>query len=93
MTTLTFDTLNFTKRLKSAGFTEEQAEALSEVQKTSLSEVMDNSLATKGDVAVVRQDLESLRRDMKEMELRLTVKIGAFMATAVGLVAALLKLL
>jgi hypothetical protein len=30
---------------------------------------------------------------MKEMELRLTVKMGAFLAAAVGLVAALIKLL
>ena len=93
MTTITFDTLNFSKRLKSAGFTEEQAEALSEAQKTSLAEVMDNSMATKGDIVAIRQDVESLRRDMKEMELRLTVKMGALMAAAVGLVAALVKLL
>ena len=50
-------------------------------------------MATKGDTAAIRQDVESLRRDMKEMELRLTVKMGALMAAAVGLVAALVKLL
>ena len=42
MATITFDTLKYTKRLRDAGMTEAQAEALAEAQKETLSEVILN---------------------------------------------------
>lgn len=36
MTTLTFDTHDFVKKLKVAGFSEEQAEILTDLQKTTV---------------------------------------------------------
>ena len=50
MSTITFDTLAYAKRLKGVGFTEEQAEAQAEAQKEMLSEVLDTTLATKSDI-------------------------------------------
>lgn len=50
MSTITFDTLAYAKRLKGVGFTEEQAEAQAEAQKAMLSEVLDTTLATKSDI-------------------------------------------
>ncbi len=47
-------------------------------------------MATKRDLT----ELESnLRRDMKEIEMRLTIRLGAMMVGAVGVVATLVKLL
>lgn len=53
-TALAFDTLQYAKRLKQVGFTEEQAE----VQAEALSELINDHLATK-------QDLKELEREMK----------------------------
>ena len=57
MTTLTIDTLAYAKKLKSAGFTEMQAEAMSdafkEAQQASFGE-----LATKADLLQVKTELE-----------------------------------
>ena len=40
------------------------------------------------------EELEiSLRREMKELELRLTIRLGSMMVAAVGVVAVLVKLL
>jgi uncharacterized protein YwgA len=41
----------------------------------------------------LKHDIVELRRDMKEQELRLTIKLGAMLAIAVGAVATLVKLL
>jgi hypothetical protein len=67
---LAFDTLQYAKRLKQAGFTEEQAE----VQAEALSELVDERLATK-------LDIKELQRDMKELEYKLTIKLGGIIVT------------
>jgi len=84
--TIIFDTLAYAKKLKSAGFTEEQAE----IQAEALASIIDEKLATKRDL----KELEvSLKRDMKEIEMRLTIRIGAIQAAAIAIIAALVKLL
>ena len=50
------DTLKYAKRLQQAGFTEQQAEA----QADALWEAIEDSVATKQDVQLVRQDLRAL---------------------------------
>jgi len=70
MATLTFDTLKFVKRLKSAGFNDEQSEALSEAQRESLSDILDTSVSTKSDIARLEKEIESLRRDVKEFDIK-----------------------
>ena len=40
-----------------------------------------------------KRDIEELRRDIKEMELRLTIKLGAMLAAAIAVTAALVELL
>ena len=68
---ITFDTLAYAKKLKSAGFTEDQAE----IQAEALAEVVDERLATKEDTSALQGNIKeseiSLRRDMKEMETSL----------------------
>lgn len=86
MATLTFDTLAYSKRLKAAGVPEKQAE----VQAEAFAEIIEERLATKQDL----KELENtLRRDMKELEMRLTLRLGGMMAAAIAVVATLVKLL
>ena len=77
--TATFDTLAYAKKLKSAGFTDEQAE----VQAEALAQIIDEKLATK-------QDLKELELRLKH---DLTLRLGRMMAACVAIVAALAKLL
>ena len=49
MATVTFDTHEFVKKLKSAGFSVSQAEAVTEAQRDSLAQALDSQLATKAD--------------------------------------------
>lgn len=83
--TIAFDTHQLIKSLLAVGFDEKQAEAITEAFRKSRESSMDE-LATKQDVA-------DLRRDLKELELRMTIKLGAMLAVAVAVVAALVKLL
>ena len=83
MSTITFDTLKFADTLKQAGVPDKQAEAEARAVAAAIGEV---------DVAT-RRDIDDLRRDLQAMELRLTVKLGTFMAISIGLVAAVIKLL
>ena len=82
MSAITFDTLKFANRLKSAGVPSAQAEAEAEA----LAEVFDlagRDLVTK----------EYLDARLTQLEQRMTIKLGALMVGAVGIVAALVKLL
>ena len=58
---IAFDTLEYAKTLKEAGFTERQAEA----QAHALAGVVDKNLATKSDIEMLRlatkSDIETLR--------------------------------
>ena len=76
----TFDTLQFAKKLKEAGFTERQAE----VQAEALAEIIDDKIATK-------QDIHDLEVKMKELEYRMTIKVGSMMVIAVGILIAAMK--
>ena len=92
-TTITFDTLKFVKRLKESGFNDNQAEALSDAQRESLSDILDTTVSTKSDITRLERDIESLRRDIKELEMRLTIRLGLMMAASIAIVATLVKLL
>jgi hypothetical protein len=70
-----FDTLSYARRLRAAGFSQEQAEAQAEA----LAGVVTDAVATK--------------YDLRELEYRLTVRLGAMLTVAVGTVAALVRLL
>lgn len=61
MSVITFDTHKFVRRRKEAGVPEQQAEALSDAFRDAQSEA---ELATK-------QDIELLKRDIKELETKI----------------------
>jgi DNA-binding transcriptional MerR regulator len=78
---MAIDTLKVAKRLREAGFTEPQAEAV-------IAAVQEGTegaeLATKADLAELRAELKaeiaSLRSELQQAELRLEAKIGAIKA-------------
>ena len=77
-----FDTLRAARRLRDeAGFDEKQAGILVDTFAEGLTE----TLATKADV-------EALRGQMRELEHRMTIRLGAMMVGAVALIVALIKL-
>lgn len=103
-----FDTLAYARRLKQAGFSEEQAvvqaEALAAVVSETLAtkqDLRELALATKQDLrelaVATKQDLRELalttKQDLRELEYRLTFRLGTMLTVAVGSVAALVKLL
>ena len=62
MTTTTFDTYEFVKRLESAGCTESQAKVHVQI----LSEALKSKeLATKTDIKEVKQEIKEVKRDIK----------------------------
>lgn len=103
MVAVALDTLKINNRLKAKGFSEEQAIALTEtVQEVataaaSSAQESDAALATKADlkmeVGALRSEIGALRSEMREMELRIIIKMGIMLGAAVGFIAALVKLL
>ena len=93
MASAIFDTRAFVKRLTAAGMPESQAEILAEESTRFVGE----QVATKQDIALLRSDLELLGADLTAMEQRikdqLTIRLGAMLAAAIAIVAALVKLL
>jgi hypothetical protein len=81
MSSATFDTLGYFERLKAAGMPDEQAKAVT----NTIREVIDERLATK-------QDMKDIRAELKELEYRLTIRLGGMMAASIAIVAALVKM-
>lgn len=82
MTVMTFDTHKVVKRLREAGFTDTQAETVTDVLRDTREADL-SQLVTK----------EFLRSEMIQLEQRLVIKLGSMGVVAVGVVAALVKLL
>lgn len=70
MNTLAFDTHEFVKKLKGVGFSEEQAEVITDLQKTTLSNTLEQARHD------YKLDNLATKRDLKETEMRLELKIA-----------------
>lgn len=79
MSTITFDTHAYIKKLKAVGVPEEQAE----VQAQAIADLVTDRLVTKDD----------LERGLKELEYRLVIRLGGMIVVAIGVIATLVKLL
>jgi hypothetical protein len=75
---MTFDTLEYSRRLKSAGFSEQQAEVLAEATRDLIAEEM-----------VTKTFLQS---ELEKQSMRLTIRMGTIAAVCVGALAAIIKL-
>ena len=69
------DTLAYAKKLKAAGFTEQQVE----VQAEAMAELVNEQLVTK--------------RDLKELEMSLVLRLGGIMVAGIAVIATLVKIL
>lgn len=84
-----FDTLKLARALRDkAGFTQEHAEATADA----LSELVGAQVATRQDVTSVRAEIASLRTEMtagfRDVEQRLTIRLGGMIVIATGLLLA-----
>ena len=85
----TFDTHDFVKRLIGAGMPEAQAEILAREQ----SRMVRERLANKQDIMEVQRAIQEVKRDIRELEQKLTIRLGAMLVVGVTALAALDKLL
>ena len=98
-----FDTLKAATRLQNeAGFNEKQAHVLVATLAEGIGEnlatkedvaALRSEMATKEDVAALRGEMAILRGAIRELEQRMTIRLGAMIAAAVGIIVALDKLL
>jgi len=90
-----FDTLKFAERLESGGFTHAQAKAAAEA----FAEATGQELATKADLkseiaalgSELKTEASAIRGELRELELRMTIKLGALMMAATGVILAAIK--
>ena len=89
---MAFDTLTYARRLKEAGFSDQQTEALAEATR----DLAVQDFATKHDIAALKADIAALeQRFMAALDtlgLRLTVRMGGLVAIGVAVLAAIIKL-
>lgn len=79
MTTTTFDTLGYAKKLEAAGFTRPQAEA----QASALREMIEDKIATK-------QDLREMELRLK---YDLTIRLGGIVVACTAILLAVLPII
>lgn len=80
MSAITFDTHEFFIKLKRVGFSEEQAEAITDLQKTTSTKTLEQAkhdydlenISSKKDLELLELNI---KRDLKETELRLDARI------------------
>ena len=93
MTVATIDTLEVAKELRAAGFTDDQAAAVTRVVRR-VQDVDVSSITTRTDLAVLRADLEKSLAETKAEILKWMVStIGLQTVVIIGAVIGLIKLL
>ena len=96
MSDITFDTLQYARKLKEAGVPDQQAE----IQAEALREIIEDKLATKIDLKQLenelRKEIENVKKEIKSVEERLsyklTIRFGSMLVAAVLVLAAIIKL-
>ena len=81
MSTITFDTLHFANRLKSAGFTDEQAQVITELQLNAIDSTLEHARHD------YHLDDVATKRDMKDLEITLKHDIELLRADTGRLIA------
>jgi len=88
---ITFDTHEFFNELKSSGFSDQQAETITRLQKAAVASTLEQAKHEYDLDNLVTNN--SLDNRLRELELRLTIKMGTMLSVAVAVIAALVKLL
>lgn len=84
MTAVPFDTLKYARKLRDAGVPPDQAEGMADALVDSMAA---SDLATKSDLQHF-----ATKSDLREVELRLTIRMGVIVAAGVGLMLTLDRL-
>jgi len=71
-----FDTLAFAKKLRGAGYTDAQAEALAEAQVEVFQRMLESTLATKDDIKEVKAEIEALKAEIGQVKTELHGEIA-----------------
>ena len=89
MSAIAFDSLDYFDKLKNVGVPEAQARVQADALRTFATE----HIATKSDIVAIKADLKAtedrLRSELREMEYRLMLRLGAMLAGAVTILGAL----
>ncbi|MCC2663832.1 MAG: hypothetical protein K0R41_1678 [Geminicoccaceae bacterium] len=89
MATVTLDTHRIVKRLKDAGFTDAQAETVTDIiAETRATDLAD--VATRADISALRTEIKS---DLSALETRIIKWLVPLLLGQTGLIVALIKLL
>ena len=88
---VTFDTQEVVKELRTHGFTEDQAEVLTNIQKRVINESMDTSLATKDDIKLLDKDIQLLDKKIDSIETRLTIVEKMLWIVVAGVITLVIK--
>lgn len=86
MATIGLDTHKAVKALTDAGFSEQQAETVV----STVREALGGNIATKSDIQTAKSELEA---NIKDLELRLTLRFGGMVIAAVGILIAAMAFL
>ena len=92
-TTITFDTLAFVKRLKSAGFNDNQAEIQAQAINQALSDFQNsrlNELSTKADLFTAKAELQT---EIAKAKSEIIKWVAGMLVAQAAIVATLVKLL
>jgi hypothetical protein len=93
---MTFDTLDFSRRFKNAGFTEQQAEVLAEATRDHITSEMVTKSLLQAELQKLDQklemEIEKLRSEMEKLSMRLTIRTGTIAVAIVAALAAIIKL-
>ena len=121
ITTMTLDTLTFARRLKSAGFPAEQAEALADINRDMLAEEVASKADIQGlssgnaelrkdvqtEIGKVNDKIDQTRKDLNDKidqtrthleaaidasAMKVTIRFGVMMGSAIAILAAVLRL-
>ncbi len=79
---MVFDTLKSVEELQEAGIPENQAKAQVRV----FQRIIESDLATK-------RDIKDLQQEMREMEYRLTIKLGVMVVASTGVILGIMQYL
>jgi len=80
MSTITFDTLKFSERLKAAGVPEAQAKAEAEALRDVFAEALDTSLATKTDIQQVTNRMDIFDAHLDKLQWMIGIVIALAIA-------------
>jgi hypothetical protein len=86
MSSITFDTLAYSKRLREAGFTEQQAEAQTQAQQQVVQDILGAQIATKGDINGLEKHIKDEIHNLKIQIAVLKWMMGVMLAGVVSLV-------